>query len=352
MESAINRTLIIRLSSIGDVILASPLIRLLRKHFPAAQVDFLVKSEYAELVRYNPNLSAVLELGPSAGTKHLRDLRERLKGARYDLIIDLQGNLRSFFLRLNNARQVLVVKKRRLARFFLVNFKWDVYPSAPPIALRYLEIVKHLGIADDGAGLEVHVPPKILDQVRKRLNEAGLHQNGVLVGLCPGAKHATKQWLWERFAELAILLIKEEDMKVVLFGGKHDEMLCGSIEERVLQETGKRSAILNFAGSFSLLETSVAMDFCDVVVANDTGLLHLAAARKKRVVGIYGPTVKEFGFFPYGMESKVLERKGLYCRPCTNIGGATCPEGHFRCMKEITVDEVFKAVRSLFAVPA
>jgi lipopolysaccharide heptosyltransferase II len=351
METPINRTLIIRLSSIGDVVLASPLIRLLREHFPSQQIDFLVKSAYADLLRYNPHLSSVIELDPSAGANHLRNLRGKLKRARYDVIIDLQGNFRSFYLRWNNARRVLVVNKRRVARFFLINFKWNIYASAPPVALRYLETVRPLGIVDDGLGLELSVPTEIRNEVSRRLNEAGVEQNGGLVGICPGANHATKQWPWEKFAELASHLIREENLKVALFGGKGDEGLCGLIVERVLRETN-RDAIMNFAGSTSLLETAAAMDSCDAVVANDTGLLHLAVARKRRVVGIYGPTVKEFGFFPDGMGNKVLERSGLYCRPCSHLGGARCPEGHFRCMKEISVHEVLNAVKSILAVPA
>jgi len=244
------------------------------------------------------------------------------------------------------------MNKRRLARFFLVNFKWNLYPSAPSVPTRYLETVRSLGIADDGEGLEVFIPEETRARVRELLSTAGVDGERQVVGICPGAKHPTKRWPREYFEELAVTLVKEDDVHLLLFGGNDDRETCVSIERRVVQETARRGDILNLAGTLSLLETASAMDACDAILANDSGLLHLAAARKRRVVAIFGPTVREFGFYPYGTESKVIERRNLYCRPCTHIGGEVCPEGHFRCMKEITVEDVLSAVRSFLPVEA
>jgi lipopolysaccharide heptosyltransferase II len=352
MERTPNRTLIIRLSSIGDIILASPLIRLLQKKNPQAEIDFLVKSEYRELVQHNPYLRYVIEFDTDGGFAALRALGRRIRQERYDAIIDIQGNLRSTFLRSGASSTILKLKKRRLARFFLVNFKWNVYRSAPSVPIRYLETVRSLGIDDDGEGLEIFVPDEVKMRVRDQLTKAGIDGQGLVVGLCPGAKHATKRWLREYFERLAVTLVREDGAKLLLFGGEDDQELCSAIERRVAEETGGRTDILNYAGTKSLLETASAMDACDTIVANDSGLLHLSAARKRRVVAIFGPTVREFGFYPYGTESKVIERQGLYCRPCTHIGGQTCPEGHFRCMKEIAVEEVLGAVRSFSPVEA
>lgn len=352
MEHTINKTLIIRLSSIGDVILATPLARILREKLPSAQVDFLVKREYAPLVRHNPHLSSVIELDTQSGFEHLRGLRKRIRQEHYDLIIDVQGNLRSVFLRTGSSENLVSVNKRKLARFLLINFKWNVYRSAPAVCVRYLETLRRFPLFDDGKGLEVFIPKEISDHVRQHLESTGLGNCENVVGLCPGSRHATKRWLQERFAQLAITLIKEERMGVFLFGGLGDRELCASIERQIMESTGNQESIANFAGVFSLLETAVAMDACDVVVTNDTGLLHLAAARKRKVVAIFGPTVKEFGFFPYGTESKVFEHAGLYCRPCTHVGGKVCPEGHFRCMKDTSVDDVLSGVRSFLPVTA
>jgi lipopolysaccharide heptosyltransferase II len=326
MERAPNRTLIIRLSSIGDIILASPLIRLLQKKNPQAKIDFLVKSEYRELVQYNPHLRYVIEFDAHGGSAALRALRRKIRQEKYDAIIDIHGNFRSTFLRSGASSTILKMNKRRLARFFLVNFKWNTYRSVTAVPIRYLETVRSLGIDDDGEGLEIFVPENVRTRVWDQLLKAGIDGQGHVVGLCPGAKHATKRWLRHYFEQLAVALVKEDNAKLLLFGGKDDQEICASIERRVVQETGKPSDILNCAGTQSLLETASAMDACDTIVANDSGLLHLAAARKRRVVAIFGPTVKEFGFYPHGTENKVIERQGLYCRPCTHIGGQTCPE--------------------------
>jgi lipopolysaccharide heptosyltransferase II len=350
MERTLNKTLIIRLSSIGDIVLASPLIRGIRKRFPKAQVDFLVKTEYADLVRYNPHLRYVIEFDSLGGLAELRALKGKIRREEYDAIIDIQGNFRSSFLRSRLSSAVLKVDKRRVARFLLVNFKWNIYRSAPAVPVRYLETVRSLEIQDDGAGLELFVPEETSVRMWDRLSKAGIDGEGYVVGLCPGAKHATKRWLREYFEQLAVTLVKEDNAKLLLFGGKEDREVCASIGRRMVQETGKRSDILDYGGTLSLLEIASALDACSTIVANDSGLLHLAAARKRRVVAIFGPTVREFGFYPFGTESKVVERQGLYCRPCTHIGAQVCPEGHFRCMKEITVEEVLSVVRSFSPV--
>jgi lipopolysaccharide heptosyltransferase II len=352
MELTLNKTLIMRLSSIGDIVLASPLIRLLRKKNPQVQIDFLVKSEYRDLVRYNPHLRYVIEFNAAGGFAQLSVLRKKIRQERYDSIIDIQGNFRSAFLRSGASSTVWKMNKRRLARFFLVNFKWNIYRSAPAVPIRYLEAVRSLGIADDGEGLDVFVPEDVRPRVWDQLTKAGIDGQGLVVGLCPGAKHATKRWPREYFERLAVTLTSEDGAKLILFGGQHDQEVCSSIERRVAQETGRRTDILKCAGSLSLLETASAMDVCDTIVANDSGLLHVAAARKRTVVAIFGPTVREFGFYPFGSESKVIERQGLYCRPCTHVGGRVCPEGHFRCMREITVEDVLSAVRSFLPVEA
>lgn len=152
-------------------------------------------------------------------------------------------------------------------------------------------------------------------------------------------------WLKERFAEVAVEVVQVHNAKVLLFGGSEDINRCTEIAEFVNTTVGSEAAI-NLAGKLSLLETASALDFCDVVLCNDTGIMHLAAARQRNVVAIFGPTVKEFGFFPYGIHAVVVEHSDLPCRPCTHIGSAQCPKGHFRCMRDITVDQVLKAISS------
>ncbi|MBI5464885.1 MAG: lipopolysaccharide heptosyltransferase II [Ignavibacteriales bacterium] len=344
LSSAVNSSpniLVVRLSSMGDVVLASPLLRVLRKRFPQSQIDFVVKKEFAELVRHNHNLNSTYELNTDGGMTELLRLKKRLTRERYELVLDLHNSLRSRYLRrLAGAQNVLTIKKRLAERTALVKFKRNWYGEIVSAADRYIEPVRRFGVQNDGKGLELHIPDEILFRVSGKMVELRLNRFEKTVGLCPGARHSTKRWPAERFAEFAVNLSAQFHAKILIFGGDEDRVVASQIAEKVKQTTGEESVAV-VAGTCSLLETAAAMEFCDVIITNDTGLMHVASAMKKRVIAIFGPTVKEFGFFPVGTESVMIEREGLYCRPCSHIGRATCPEGHFRCMKEIGVGEVF-----------
>ncbi|HTK81017.1 MAG TPA: lipopolysaccharide heptosyltransferase II [Bacteroidota bacterium] len=344
-----EKILIVRFSSIGDIVLASPLMRSLRTAFPEARIDFLVKSEYAELVRHNPNLSSIIELNAS-GRDELRRLKEQIHAERYDVILDLHNSLRSKYIRFfSGAKSVRVVNKHAVARLMLVRFKRRFYPKPiPPVAERYLETASGLGVVNDGKGLEVVVPYEQATEVASLMSKYSLDKYSSTIGFVPSSKHFTKRWPAGKFVELGIELAAKENVKVLIFGGKEDVEYCGDIAQMINARAG-RTAAESVAGKFSLLETAAAFDACHLVVTNDTGLMHVAAARKKKVVAIFGSTVEEFGFFPYGTEYSVVQRDELPCRPCTHVGLASCPRGHFRCMKDIQATEVFKSVQMLLA---
>ena len=341
-----DKILIIRFSSIGDIVLASPLIRVLRAAYPKAQIDFLVKSEYTELVRFSHHLSTVIELRTS-DREELQTLKKRIRNERYDVIFDIHNSLRSRYLRMfSRAARVSVIDKRVLARFFLVKSKWNFYDRIVSVADRYLETAQKFGITDDGKGLEIFIPDETLFSVSSTIGKFKLERYNTVLGLAPTSKHFTKRWQSERFVELGVKFAKEQHAKIFIFGGKSDAEYCGDMAQMINAAAGATAAE-SFAGKFSLLETVAALEFCDVVVSNDTGVMHLAAAKQRKVVAVFGSTVGELGFFPYGTETIVVEKKTLECRPCSHIGLANCPEGHFKCMKEITVDEVMHAATTL-----
>jgi lipopolysaccharide heptosyltransferase II len=344
--NSIDKILIIRFSSMGDIILASPFIRVLRHLNPEARIDFLVKSEYAELVRFNHHLSMVIEL-TSSGKEELKQLKQTIRDEKYDVIFDLHNSLRSRYLRtFSGARHVAVVNKRVFARFMLVKFKWNIYGGIVSVASRYLETGKPFGLQDDGRGLEIFIPDDIEFNVAAVISKLKLERYDIVVGIAPTAKHKTKQWLPDRFVEFSAKFSKERKAKIFIFGGKEESEYCGDIAH-MINANIEANIAENFAGRLSLLETAAALDFCDLVVSNDTGLMHLAAARQRKVVAIFGSTVQEFGFHPCGTKSIVVERKGLYCRPCSHIGLDVCPQGHFRCMKDIGVEDVLSSAREI-----
>ncbi len=346
-----DKTLIIRFSSVGDILLSSLLLRVFRKRFPACRLDFLVKEEYAELVRHNPNLSGVIQFPVDGTFDDLKALKKKIKTTRYDLIVDIHDSLRSRYLCFG-APNVVRINKRKLARFLLVKTKLNLYPwfgDAPSVAERYIEPVAHLGVENDGRGLEIHLPETAVEKGRELMKEIAGNGQTPVIGFAPSAIHATKIWSAGGFAEVAASLATERKASVVLFGSGNDRLRCKEIE-MIIKEKASQVRVLNLAGKTSLMEAAAVMDYCALVVTNDSGLMHLAAARKRKVVAIFGPTVKEFGFFPYGTQSVVIENHDLSCRPCTSIGLPGCPKQHFRCMNEITPARVTAAGQELLGI--
>ncbi|MBM2841387.1 MAG: hypothetical protein HW412_1915 [Bacteroidetes bacterium] len=341
------------MSSVGDIILSSLLLRVLHKRFPECSIDFLVKAAYGDLVRFNPHVSRVIEFPDDGGIHELRRIRETVRATHYDLIIDIHDNLRSRYLCFGFPN-VVRIRKRKIARFLLVKTKWNVYEffgGAPSVAGRYLEAVRGLGVENDGNGLEVFIPPTALARAEKILEDAGIGKSGVVIGICPAARHQNKMWLKERFAETASTLSREHKATVLLFGsGKEEESRCEQVKAAMTQNSADLR-VLNLADKLSLPETAAMMDRCSVIITNDSGLMHLAAARKRKVVAIFGPTVRELGFFPYGTTSTVIEDISLSCRPCTHIGLPECPKGHFKCMMNIHAAQVTEAARKLLKSP-
>jgi heptosyltransferase-2 len=347
-----SKTLVIRFGSIGDVVLATPLLRVLRTRFPDSQIDFLTKKECAELVRSNHNLNYTYEYDSSEGFDGLRALKKRVRDENYDLIVDIHGSLRSRYVRaLRSATRVVKVDKRIPERTALVRLKKNVYSGVVSVADRYIETLHEYGVTNDGKGLELHLTDETLFSMNGRMATYGLHRFEKVFGLCPGAKHGTKQWPAERFVALGSELVQRYDGAVVLFGGNSEVELNGGVARGIRKVTGD-GRVIDLTGTCTLMESAAAMEYVDVVVTNDTGLMHIAAAKDKPLVALFGSTVREFGFFPVSHSATVLEVDGLGCRPCSHIGLPECPETHFRCMLDQPVESVLRAVQALLKLPS
>jgi heptosyltransferase-2 len=346
MPDVLHKTLIVRLSSVGDVVLSLPLVRALRGRFPGCQIDYCVKSAYADLVRHNPHLSRVIEFPDNGTIADLLRMRSAIAAARYDLIIDIHDSIRSRFL-CAGAGIVTRINKRKFARSLLVKFKKDVYHrfgGAPGVVERYFETVRAYGVDDDRKGLELHVPAEARSSVDTLLAEEHVIKGSPCIGICPSSRHGTKMWPGDRFAAAGGALAEEFSATVLLFGAHEERDRCELIS-RLIERRYPGTQVVNLAGWSSLLETAAAIDRCMVVLTNDTGLMHIAAARGTRVVAIFGPTVSQFGFFPPRSTSTVIEQNDLACRPCSHTGLPRCPKGHFRCMNDTTVERVVSAAR-------
>jgi lipopolysaccharide heptosyltransferase II len=346
MRDVLHKTLIIRLSSVGDVVLSLPLVRALRGHYPGCQIDYCVKAAYADLVKDNPHLSRVIEFPDNGTVTDLLRMRSAIAATRYDLIIDIHDSIRSRFLCVGSG-DVTRINKRKIARTLLVKFKSDAYQrfgGAPGVVERYFETVRDLGVADDGKGLELYVPAEARSSVDALLAEERVIKGSLCIGLCPSSRHYTKMWPGDRFAAAGGQLAEQFNATVLLFGALEDRDRCELISH-LIERQYPGTQVVNLAGWASLLETAAAIDRCKVVLTNDTGLMHIAAARRARVVAIFGPTVRQFGFYPPAETSTVIEQNDLPCRPCSHIGLPRCPKGHFRCMNDTSIERVVSAAR-------
>ncbi|HUN65977.1 MAG TPA: lipopolysaccharide heptosyltransferase II [Bacteroidota bacterium] len=345
-----NKILIIRFSSLGDILLITPLLRAVRSRFPSARIDVLVKQTYGDLLRFHPAVGTLLEL-PPGGRRELGAMIRRVRGERYDLVLDLHNSLRSIAVRLlSGCRRRGVVSKHAVARWILVRWKKNYYRRIIPVAERYLRAAERFGVQGDDRGLEIYLPGEVTSSVRVRLEKYRLDKYETVIGFAPTARHFTKRWPQARFVEAGILLASAGRVKILVFGGKDETEYCADVVH-LINSAVNAPAAENCALDFTLMETAAVLDRCDAVLTNDSGLMHLAAARKRKIVALFGSTVAEFGFFPYGTKAVVLEKKPLSCRPCTPIGRDECPLGHFSCMNDIQARDVVAALKSLLPVP-
>lgn len=334
-----EKILIIRLSSIGDILLATPLIRILRQRFPAAQIDFLTKSRFTELLIANPYLNHLMAFNDQLGFKELQRVQQQIRAEKYDWLVDIHRNLRTHYLKCGSGALAFVYNKRVGRRFLLVHFKLNYYPAIIPVYQRYLEPLAPFGIQDDQAGLDFHFSPGGEVHTTRRFTEF-LTRYPYVIGLVPGAGFATKRWPAENFARVAGFLAKHLQTGIIIFGGEAERALQQEIQSRTT------APILGLAGECSLQETAAMMRVCHLIISNDSGLMHLAVALRKKLIAIFGGTTAELGFFPVSDQQIILEAP-VRCRPCSHIGKPACPKRHFDCMRLITPEQVQVAALQL-----
>jgi ADP-heptose:LPS heptosyltransferase len=335
LNENIKKILIIRLSSIGDIILTTELVRLTKLKFAGSEIDFLVSKHFSNVLAHNPNIDNLILYDKNKSRNEILSNRKE-----YDLVIDLQNNSRSKQFSKNISENILRYKKNRFKKLLLVYFKTRNNP-VPPIPSVYLDCLSEFGIKSDGKGLEFW----LVDE-RKKYTPLSRTKSNIIrkIGLAPGAHHLTKQWPKEYFKQLILDLNEKYDNIIFyIFGGENEintsEFICGNL---------KNINITDFTGKLTISQTAEKIDRCDLFISNDTGLAHIAAARKVNLAVIFGSTVPEFGFSPYGTNSVIIENNDINCRPCTHIGRTKCPKSHFNCMKDINSREIINSIEKLF----
>ncbi len=371
------KVLVLRFSSIGDIVLTSPVVRCLATQL-GAEVHFLTKAAFAQIPAANPSVQRVFALGK--GQNHndkvffcekMPDLLRILQKENYDYVIDLHHNLRSFRVKWALGRPSFAFQKLNFQKWMLVRWGIDILPQKH-IVERYMDTVTTLGVQYDGQGLDFHYAPNTLPTLdaavdallptlrstRHRtlsaaktsgaelsaaetsgaeLSAAETNSTGIIpyIAVVIGAAHGTKRLPEEKIIEIC----QKQPYATLLLGGP-DERAAG---ERIAAAVSDGRAI-NACGALSLFGSARAVERATAVITHDTGLMHIAAAFRKRIVSVWGSTVPEFGmtpFYPDGIDLNTsVEVKGLPCRPCSKIGFDTCPKGHFKCMQGIDLGAI------------
>ncbi len=310
----IKKILIIRLSSFGDIILSFPLIKILKEKFPDAGIDYLTKKKYQEIVSLNPAIDNVLVYGSKLSLS-----RKEIRENNYDLIIDIHKNFKSIFLSFKNAKLVRRYRKENFKKFLLVKFKVNLFKEIIPVYKKYLQTAgDFLNSYDNSFSTSI----LNFDKTRKFTEE--------YIVISPASGHFTKTYPAVKFVEYINSLNEGSDLKVILIGEDsiRDMAICEYIQENAKD-------VLNLCGKLNIKELAAILYNSEYVICNDSAILHFAEALGKRVISIFGSTVKEFGFFPQLEGSEIFEINTLKCRPCTHIGRESCPLKHFKCMNDI-----------------
>ncbi len=333
--------LIIRFSSIGDVILTTPLIRSLRKKFPTSQIDFLVKREFAVVLSDNPHLTNIITFDKGAGKGELSRICKEIKQKKYTHILDIQKNIRSVFITIGSGAIVSGFSKKLVERDILIRFGRNIYTEIKPVYLRYFESATNLGVEYDSKGTEVFPATTETEKVTGILKQNNIPSGKLILVIAPGAKWENKRWPAEGYAAAANTYCKQTGSYPILIGGPGDVEICNLVQALM------KTPSLNLADKLSLMGSASLLGKASMVFTNDTGMLHMAQAMKTPVVAIYGPTTRELGFFPLPENSRVAEIE-ISCRPCTQKGLHSCPKKHFRCMIDLKPEIVSNLAAELF----
>jgi len=312
-------------------------VRCMKKQLPDAEIHYLIKPQFKTVMVNNPYIDKLHTL-----QKDWDAMIEELRAEKFDYIIDLHHNLRT--LRVKRALKLpsFSYNKLNIEKFVFVKLKWNVMPKVHIID-RYLETVSSFGVKNDGAGMDYFIAPH--EEVK--LEDIPASHHAGYIALVIGASFYTKKLPVEKLQELC----RKIDHPVILLGGKEER------EEGDAIAATDPVKIYNACGKFSLNESADLVRKSKLVIAHDTGLMHMAAAMKKPVIAVWGSTTPSFGMVPYYGDNYLYQHAKpyddvqvhkLWCRPCTKMGRHKCPQGHFKCMKNISIDDmVLKVERRL-----
>ena len=319
------KILIIRLSSIGDIVLTTPVIRAVNEQLPEAEVHFLVRKEFVAVVDHNPHIHKL----HTYDIENIDKVMEELQNEHFDVVIDLQKNYRSRQVVRRLKCESYTFQKHNFSKWLCYRFKMNGLPETH-IVERYFEAVKMLNVHNDHKGLEFYIPE---DQGFEEDDLPMMFEDG-FVAIVLAAQHFTKRIPVSKVVEIGSILHKP----IMLLGGK-DVFEEG---ERVVAQLGERAT--NGCGKYTLYQSAAILQHADCVITGDTGLMHISAALHKPTAAIFGSTIPEYGYYPYMPGERYMFRNfevcPLRCRTCSKFGSSKCKRKHFKCMNNISATDV------------
>jgi ADP-heptose:LPS heptosyltransferase len=326
--------LVVRFSSIGDIVLTTPVVRHLKQQVEDAEVHYLTKSAYKSLLEANPYVDRIHVFDGD-----IKACIAKLREEGIDYVIDLHHNVRSARIKYGMKRVAFSVHKLNWLKWLYVSLKINRLPDRHMVDRNLDTIRSFIDEVDDG-GLDYFIPEK---------SEVHIHSlpepfSKGYVGLSIGAQHETKKLPVESLVKLCQKL----EYPVVILGGPEDQ----ERGERIVSSLpGKK--ILNGCGSYSIHQSASLVRQAKVLITHDTGLMHIGAAFHKKIISVWGNTVTSFGMFPYRADASSVQFEvgALSCRPCSKIGYQKCPRKHFKCMLEQDLDGMASTARLFWNSP-
>ncbi len=325
----VRNILVVRLSSIGDIILTTPVVAELRKACPGARIDFCTRPQFTTLLDGNPAITTVVT-------------PDRIPDIPYDLAVDLQNSRRSRALvRSLGIREVRRYHKRNWKKLLLVRCRINLHGSG------YHSVVERYRAALGSLVPSCASPCALYPSKEDRAFADSVvgKSSAPLLAVCFGANHMTKRYPETAFAAVLARVASERDLQVLLLGGAEDVAAGNRIIDALPTEVKGRVRLM--AGRTTLMQGAALLERVDLVLTNDTGLMHMASAFGRHLLVLFGSSVREFGFLPWAAPFDLFEVGGLSCRPCSHIGRDTCPKGHFRCMRDIDPARVAARITEL-----
>lgn len=320
------KILVVRFSSIGDVVLTTPVIRCLKTQLNQAEIHVITKKSMTPILENNPYIDKCIAI-----EKSVKEVSESLKAEKYDVVIDLHNNVRTLKLKRSLGVKSYSFPKKNISKFLLTTFHWNRMPKVHVVD-RYFEAVKALGVVNDQQPCDLFLTSNDqVDLATWNLSEKSF------VGVAMGAQFATKQMPVELMANV----LGEIDLPIVLLGGEMDQLRA---KELVQLLAGRN--IIDLTGKLTLRQSAYLTKTACVLLTGDTGLMHIASAFETPIVSVWGNTVPDLGMYTYAPKNNSVfsnhEVNGLSCRPCSKIGYQSCPKKHFNCMMKQDVSAIRK----------